>query len=252
MNDFKSMLSWLALLVFCALAALVAPLVAFAVKAGVVRVPVYKDTNMLVIFGQAILFSGGFVLLLVFLSVFWHWGVAAWWPQLADVFVKHYQTPGCHFCGPSAWWNMLSEAWPYFLATSVTLFARGLADKARGTSETFSEFRVPSLSSLILVPIVAAIAFLLFLYGDEIIVVFERQGLGGAMLVFLHRWLEEITSLADPIIVVMEGGSFSSWLEGEVAKLHVSLFKLSALYPKVFWVFVLFGLGFLFSSRITV
>lgn len=253
MDDLKSMWGWFLILVAMCATAVAAPFVAFAVKAGWLRVPVDRDTNVFYIAFNALWIAGGFVIALMFLTIFWHIGIAAWFKPLGTVFVLYYRTPGCtNFCEITAWWNMLGEAWPYFLATTITLFARACGDwsRSREVSEDLpssplkrrSVFSTSRVLRFLLPPIIAAVAFLIFLYGDEIITTFQLYGLGDGVALFFRKWMHEIASIAEPIIALMNGESFGGWLQNEVAKLHVSLFKLSALYPKVFWVFILFGL----------
>ena len=250
-NELKTWLGGIAILFAICACAVAAPFVAFAVKAGILRVPVDEDTNVFVVTFRAVCASAVFVFALMFFSVFWHIGLAAWFPPLASAFVRYYRSPGCvQFCEITAWWNMLGEAWPYFLATTVTLFARAWADRRRGVDFYIEVHQLwPNVANLVIVPLVGAIAFLFFLYGDQVVAAFERSGVARAALIFVRRWIEEIASIADPIVALLNGGTFSSWLQDEVTKLHLSLFKLSALYPKVFWIFTLFGIGSLFRHR---
>jgi hypothetical protein len=235
MNDLKAMFGMAVLLFMVLVGAIIAPILVFAIKAGFLRVPVDREISLWSVILNGILMAGGFTLAVVVLSICWHWAVAAGNPRLEVEFSRYYAN-GCSACGVTAWWNMLSEAWPYFLATSVTLVARGWGDRAR----TFQSSRL-LLHAIVIPPFVAGIAFLLFLYGAEILLVLQRFGFGDAALALVRRGIQELVSIIEPFVAIAKGQSFGSWLESEIARLHVSLFRLSALYPKVFWVFIFWG-----------
>jgi hypothetical protein len=56
-----------------------------------------------------------------------------------------------------------------------------------------------------------------------------------------HHFSEEINSSFALIWAVLLGahGSFTEWLTNEMVKMHGSLFRISSLYPKFFWVLIL-------------
>ncbi|MFA6264929.1 MAG: hypothetical protein WC670_04335 [Pseudolabrys sp.] len=233
MDTLKAMAAMVMILGAVLVGFIVAPLLVFAVKASLIKPQVNKDTGIGSIAGQSVMLAGTFVLALIPLSICWHWGIAAFHKDLVPVFSRHYAN-GCSDCGLSAYWNMLgSEAWPYFLATAVAMFAKGCGELGRKATGSTVAAITPA--------VVAGFVFVLFLYGDDIILTAKQLGLPSALLAIFARWAEEIISIKEPIVAMMNGQSFWAWLHDEVAQLHVSLFKLSALYPKVFWVFAAYN-----------
>ena len=228
----------------------VAPILLFLVKSGAMRFLV-KATNEkneeFTMIWTSILFSALFSIAMVVLSLLWHAGIAMTAPELNRVFMSYYDPTIPIVIGPqqfdntklffNAWWNMTSEVWPFFYATTIALLFGGAMDLvAKDNHSTFS------LVSIFIPPLVASIAFICFLYGDEILRILHNRGLGDVVINILRRGLDELKSVADPFVVIAQGKSFRSWFESEVVKMHASLFRMTSLYPKFFWIFILWGL----------
>jgi hypothetical protein len=223
----------------------IAPLLIFLMKAGwlwqVRYVPVLGDILEYFAFDPSMGIPG-YVLFLGVITIAsfgWQLYVIETTPAIGAAYYSAYGSKQEFF---SAWTSMLRrEFLPFAIAVAVTVTTQACMPMLRGTRLL--------LIARICFLVFAALVFTAVLYPDD----FFTQATSPLAFIskLASRLTEEIYSSFALIWALLVGahGSFNEWLTNEMVKMKGSLFRVSSLYPKIFWVLILGSLiGGLFRS----
>lgn len=144
------------------------------------------------------------------------------------------ETDACHF---GTGWNVVwTDGLPFFLATTLLLYARAAAAHER--RRELSLFLIP--------PFVGAVAFLVSMNVWDWLEFVSRHGVPALIPRIIDAAIHEVITAPVAFLQALASASpieaVKAWLDDEVTRLNGSFYKLGSLYPKMLVVMILGGI----------
>jgi hypothetical protein len=226
---------------------MIAPVALFALKAGLLPVP-KKIRSGHWSSESAWLWAGsisGAMTILGFFGAFWvGLMVVNGWPDGQQAYVARYGPPGCRYwdrtdrCLFGSVGNVIkADALPFFVATTILLYARAASVYARICNKSIWPFLVPAL--------VGALVFFVAIHIGAWLMVVSRVGVAGLIDQILNAAWHEVTSPYTFLMAALGNtrGGVETLISDEFIRLGGSFYKLASLYPKVLFVLLVGGLA---------
>lgn len=234
----------LAIAVAVTVLSFLAPVALFALKAGLLRVPADVrsgtwDSEKALKWAASI--AGGMTVLGFFGAFSMALSVIGDWPDAQRAYFAAYGPQGCAVrdtsdrCLFGSIWNVIkADAVPFFVATTILLYARAAAVNAREYDKSIWPFILPAL--------VGGAVFFIAVHIWDWLDIISRLGLVPLVSKMVSAAIHEVGA---PFVFLkaFTAGSAGTWLQNEFISLNGSFYKMASLYPKVLFIFLVCGLA---------